>query len=283
MPDTVTTVSTQAPWGPQQKYLEEIFAEAEKNYKGPNPAYFPGQVTAALDPATKAAQDLMLSNATNAQTQADQAAATSKWMMTDAMDVSKNPYLQAAIQAAINPMMQNFYGAGGQMQQLRGGAGDAGQYGGSRQGIAEGIATRGLTQKIGDTSSQMSYQGYQSGLDAAKHALSLAPQTMKMQVAAPTMMDAVGTQRQAYEQKLIDDQIAKWNWEQNLPAEKLAVYRNTITGNYGGTGTATAPAGSSNPYLSAAGGALTGYSVGNMVGYPGVGAILGAAGGYFGA
>jgi hypothetical protein len=41
------------------------------------------------------------------------------------------------------------------------------------------------------------------------------------------------------QQALLDDALARWEWEQSLPAAKLSQYAGAIQGSYGGQGTST--------------------------------------------
>lgn len=278
---STTTVQKADPWAGQQSYLTDIFTEAQKQYQSPTPQYYSGPVTASADPLTLEAQQKLQTAAGTQDVVANNTAAANNFNMTDARDVNSNPYLQAAIQAAITPMVQNFNDAGGVMSNIRTEGVTNQQGGGSRQGVAEGIAASRLNQQIGDVASTMASQGYQSGLDASTKAIAVAPQVQSMLATPAQTLDAVGQQKQSYEQQAINDIIDKWNWEQNLPAAKLAQYQNTVQGNYGGTSsgmsTGTTPTASRNPIMGALGGAMSGMSLAPMLGLSGpVGAGIGA-------
>lgn len=90
----------------------------------------------------------------------------------DVLNPSSNPHLQAAIEAATRPTIENF-----QQQILPGLASEAitaGGYGGSRQGIAEGLAAGAATRQIGDMAANMSNANYQAGLQAMLGGLNTA-------------------------------------------------------------------------------------------------------------
>lgn len=82
----------------------------------------------------------------------------------DVLRPDSNPFLQQAIQAATTPIVQNFQER--VMPGIASEAVSAGGFGGSRQGVAEGIASRGMSQAVGDVASSMSNQNYQAGLQA---------------------------------------------------------------------------------------------------------------------
>jgi hypothetical protein len=276
---TTTTVQKADPWAGQQPYLTYGFEKAQQQYQTGAPQYYPGQITAGIDPLTELAQQNLVGTVPAMQDFTNLALASNAFSMGAGRDPQTNPYLQSAIQAAINPMLQNFNDAGGVMSAIRTGAQGAEQFGGSRQGIAEGIAASRLNQQIGDVAATMANQGYQGAQDAATRATALAPTTMNMLSAPSTTLDAVGAQRQMYEQQLINDAIQKWNWQQNLPANMLTNYMNLIQGNWGGTSTATSTGTSGyrrNPLMGALGGAMSGFTLGNMFEMGPLGAGVGA-------
>jgi hypothetical protein len=84
---------------------------------------------------------------------------------------TNNPYLKSAVDSAATRLTDNFNAS--VMPQIRGGAQEAGQYGSSRHGIAEGIAAKGLSQTVGDMSADMyskSYEGAQERNAASANA-----------------------------------------------------------------------------------------------------------------
>ena len=260
------TIQSAEPWKEQKPYLETLFKKAEANLNAPGPTYFPSAVSATATPETLAAQTQLKDAATAQQGVADSTAQSNAFNQNEARYVESNPYLQQAIDAAIRPVTQQFERTGGTQSQIRDAAQGAGQYGGTRQGVVEGIATGDYLSKVGDISSTMASQGYQAGLDASTRANAIAPQVSAMQTAPAATLDTVGQQKQAYEQQLIDDAIAKHNFEQNLPGAKLAQYQNLIQGGFGGssTGTTVGPGGMRPSGLAGmAGGAMSGFTIGS--------------------
>lgn len=91
--------------------------------------------------------------------------------LTAAGDPANNPFFQQAVQSAIRPVTEQF-----REQVLPGighGAQSAGQFGSSRQGIAEGIASRGYMDTVGDITANMGNAAYAQGLGALSNAGSL--------------------------------------------------------------------------------------------------------------
>jgi len=90
--------------------------------------------------------------------------ALSTLMDPNILNADSNPYLQSYMSAALHPLQDQY-----NTQIMPGIAGDAitaGGFGGSRQGIAEGLASKGLSQASGDVVSKMASEGYGQGLTA---------------------------------------------------------------------------------------------------------------------
>lgn len=80
------------------------------------------------------------------------------------LDPNSNMALQAATQAAIRPFIENFQT--NVMPGIASEAVSAGGFGGTRQGIAEGLASRALLQQTGDITANMANSAYTQGLQA---------------------------------------------------------------------------------------------------------------------
>jgi len=165
-------------WGPQQQYLQGLYGQAQNLF---------GQPTAANPAAGLATQiygqgapqvstqglDLTSQYATGgAQNLTNQAQQAFGQALT--ADPTQSPYFQNAVSAATRPMVEQF--TQNVIPQLRSGAVQGGTFGGSRRGLAEGMAATNLGRQIGDVASQMGQQAYGQGLQARTQALGLAPQ-----------------------------------------------------------------------------------------------------------
>lgn len=135
----------------------------------------------------------------------------------EALDPRTNPGLAGTIDAAVRPIYQNLTES--VLPSIRGdsamsssGAPSA-NYGGSRQGIAEGIATRGASTAAGDVAQKTAFSGYTSALDAMTKALGLVPSTAGAQTIPAGTSAAVGDAQQAQAQSEINasDQISNYN------------------------------------------------------------------------
>ncbi len=93
------------------------------------------------------------------------------------------------------------------------------------------------------------------GAQAAQGALGQYPSIMGAPLDMYGAMGTVGQQRRAMDQSAIDAAKAKYAYEAQLPVTGIQNYLAGISGEYGGTSTATGPAGP-NPLVSALAGGL---------------------------
>ena len=90
-------------------------------------------------------------------------------ILQNALDVEQNPAVQAYARAAIRPVEESLLER--VLPAIRGSSIQAGQYGGSRQGIAEGQAIGRFETAAGDITSRIMADAYGRGLDATTRAL----------------------------------------------------------------------------------------------------------------
>lgn len=277
-----STATTSVDLSPEQKELLGLAMPAFKNFAAFTPQRYQGPTVAGFDPAQTAGQEMALGAAGAQKTLADNAAnAVNFYTSGDIWNPSSNPYLQGAVDAAVRPITQNLTEV--QNPAIRGTSVTAG-YGGSRQGIAEGLASGRASQAIGDTASRLVQNQYDTNVRAQLQAAGLVPTVQQAQLAPALTTSGVGDVRQALAQTLLNEQAGNFNLDQMLqiaPYLQAKDLLSVIQGIPGGsitsssTGTATLP--KKSPWSSALGGAATGASLGSTFGPIGTG--VGAVGG----
>lgn len=185
-----------------------------------NPPNLPSAGTVApFDPAQTAGQEDILGAAApggSQQTLANTAAGGANFLGSGAaLDPSTNPALQDTINAATLPIQQNLTES--TLPAVRSAATQTGQFGSSRQGIAEGLAAGRASQAEGATAAGIANQGYQSGLDAMIKNLALIPQTQQAQLAPGLATSGVGDVRQSMSQQLLGEKNLYEQYPQLLP------------------------------------------------------------------
>jgi hypothetical protein len=276
------------------------------------PTYYPGSTVANLSPEQIAAQQGVTDTANRQQGQITDYVSqflnrgTTPGVQTDArLDDALgfalggaleegNPYLQNMIDTATRPLTENF--TQNVLPTLGSAAQRAGAFGGSRQGIVEGLAAGETAKAIGDVSSGLSYDAYNRALQLMETGIGagvsmrgqdvqdrattvneqlardqLLPSMLNLEYMPQQMLDAVGIDKRAYDQQLIDADIARHNFGQNIDAERLAQYAAILSGQTtggimaGGGSTTTTKTPNASSLQNALGGAASGAALGSML------------------
>lgn len=184
--------------------------------------------------------------------------------------------LTGAINASNNALDFNY---GTQVApQVRQGATDAGQYGSTRHGVAEGLALSQLSQQKMNAANTMAFQDQQAYNQNRLGVLgNLSTITKGLNSGNGLQFDA-GQLQQTQDQNEINGALQKWAYENNASLNDLLAYQQLISGNYGGTttGVSKGGGGGGSGALGAIG-TIGGAVVGSFFGAPTVGAAAGGA------
>tara|TARA_Y100000310_G_scaffold336168_1_gene420011 strand:- start:32 stop:916 length:885 start_codon:yes stop_codon:yes gene_type:complete len=281
--ETVTTTQQQT-LAPQQQELLDLVIPRARQFVNQPPEVFPGPTVAGFNPFQRAAQSSALETASNVMPDAiNDVLRSQAFMMGPVLNPATNPALQQATAAAIRPIQEQFTES--VLPNIRQEAVGAGQFGGNRQQIAEGIASRGFLRQVGDTSAQLQNQAYAQNLEAMTRAMLFAPQALNLSLMPAQVAGAVGDVRQQQEQQFINEAAQKWMSQQILPfaaAQDVGSLAFGIGGG-GGVSSATGPGLQTSPFQAATGLGTLGFLVGSSI--PGsttggpIGAALGALAG----
>lgn len=258
--NTTNTVQKADPWAGQQPYLRDIFAQAQQLNNSSGPQLYPGQTVAGLAPSEQLAQQYAFGAAQSEQMpMVRQAADANQFLLGDVLRADSNPYMADYAKGAISPIFEELRQS--TLPAIRSGAIASGQFGGGAQRINEALAIDKATQNALNTTSQIYSDAYGQNLEALQRGVALAPQTASSALIPAQTFSAIGSQNRAYEQALMDDAARRFEYEQQLPWNKLAAYQGLVQGNFGGTGIATSTGGSSggSSLLGAAGAGLSTY------------------------
>lgn len=195
----------------------------------------------------------------------------------NSLDVGNDPYLKRASEAAINPIYKNL------SEVILPQIGDqnivSGTFGGDRQGITQVQAIDATNKQALDTTSLMYANALQNAYGNVRQtAASLPAITTGLESPVQTLFNT-GQIMEGYNQRVLNDQIARFAYEQNLPFDMAQRYWGMLSGSpMGGTSTITPPGGGGiSPWQGALGGAAAGYSAYPAGGWysAGAGALLG--------
>lgn len=215
---------------------------------------------ADFNPTQLAAQSQALGAAGQQSSLAGQGAGFSDWLFSGAaLDPNSNPALQATISAATRPIFEGLTQVA--LPQIRGEARSTGNFGSSKQGIAEGLASQGASQAAGDVGTNIAYQGYQSGLDAMMRNLGLLPSTLGSMTAGAATTGAVGDAQYGLTQGRLTEEQSRYMQQQLMPlsiGQELLAALGAIPG---GSTVSKTSGGGASPFSQVLGAGLTAASM----------------------
>ena len=229
--------TTSEPWTGIQPYLTKGYAEAAGIYDTFSPQYYSGQTQAQFSPDQLTAQAGVRDWATQGAPTVMNPALSAYQYGTgpQVLDVANNPYVQGMAQGAVSDVMSQL---APEMANIRSGAIQSGGYGGSRQGIAEGLALGGAADAATRAAADIYGNAYGQGLQQQLGTLGMTGDIMSAGFQPYTALAASGLDQQQREQALINDAMAKFQFEQALPYERLSQYTGALGGTSGLLGSA---------------------------------------------
>jgi hypothetical protein len=256
----VNTVSNTDPPEYAKPYLTSLLERADAEYGSNRPNYFPNSTVVPFAPQSELALRMTEQEAlagspitTNAQDLAN------RTIMGDFV-MASNPYFQNAYQAAANPVIQNINS----------------QF--SKAGrLGSGANADVLSRSLADLSGSMAYKNF-SDERARQMATAGAAQGFRdMSFADPSRLAQVGAAREQMSQAQLQDEINRFNFDQNVERQKLQDYAALVRGGtLGGTSTTQQPT-YYNPAANYLGLGLGAAALGNAL-LPGQGGLLGRIG-----
>lgn len=239
-----STTTTQQQLSPEQQqilgFTTPIFQSYFNGQGGVNAQPYGGQTLADVNPLQSIGQSMAYGTATGPVQGAVDATLKGTNFLTsgDVLKPGTNPGLQGTLDAATRQLTDNFQQS--IMPSIRDDATLAGGYGGSGQGIATGIAAKGLEQQVGDTTSQLLAQNYQSGLDAMSKGLAFAPSNIQAAFTPSTAVSGIGDVQNQQQQQSINDLINKYYTQSFYPLQLAEEIAGVAMGMPGGSATSAA-------------------------------------------
>jgi hypothetical protein len=276
-------------------YLTQGLQRAQSLFlTGQQPEFFPGQTYVSPSAATTesiAQQEAIARQQSPVLQQAQQAYTSSLGQVGQTAAggfLNANPYQQAMMEAATRPLTQQF------SQSVLPGISSlysrSGRLGSGAMERALGTATEAYGRSLGDITANIAGTQYQQERGLQQQAqmqqaqlAGLAPQFYGQQFLPSQTLAQVGAQQEAIAAQPLQEQLARYQFGQQLPYQQLQGYLSSVygtpLGSYG-TQTTNAPT-----YQNRGAGVLGGGIAGGLGGYalgqafPSIGAGYGAAGG----
>lgn len=292
-PATTTTVQQSNPWSGQQPYLTDLFAKAQGQYNTGVPSYFPGSTVTPFASETEQAMAMQADRARSGSPimvagnqqltdtlQGDYLASNPAYSLLNSNAqgdyLNNNPYIDQTVDRALGKVRGSLdsqfaqggrYGSGLHKTALAGAYGDtaASMYGQNYANERQNQlgATNAMGQLYGDERTKQ------------LQSMMFAPQMANQDYVDAQQLAAVGGAKEGMSQANLNEQLNRWNFDQNKYSDALARYSQLVQGNYGGSGssTSTSPT-NTNSMASGLGGALSGAMMGSALSsmIPGMGA-----------
>jgi glutaredoxin-related protein len=310
------------PWGPQKEYLQDIYSQAAELYNTYSSQYPAFSTTAPQSGYTQAGmgalgdfagsdfnqniinqgQDVIsgLTNASNPNVNpqlyfGSQIGQGATDYLNSFLNPSQprgiDPNTQGLIDSYLNTSNRNFNES--VLPQTQMNALQANAYGGSRQGVAEGIARRGLAETQDATIANMISQqynqdrnfglsaanqayntlgaGFEQGLSGLTRAGTLLPSMQSLPLQGYNAILQAGQLDQAYLDAQAQEQMARYMYAQDQPYQALQQYMGAINGGGSPGSFSTITGGPESGGLSGAlGGALSGAGMAGAAGVLGM-------------
>ena len=290
-----TTTSTSSIDPALLPYLTQGLQRAQSLFlTGKQPEFFPGQTYVSPSAATTEAiaqQEQLARQQSPVLQQAQQAYQASMGQVGQTAAggfLNANPYQQAMMEAATRPLTQQFSQA--VLPGISSLYSRSGRLGSGAMERALGTATEAYGRSLGDITANIAGTQYQQerGLQqqaqlAQSQLAGLAPQFYSQQFLPSQTLAQVGAQQEAIAAQPLQEQLARYQFGQQLPYQQLQGYLSSVygtpLGSYG-TQTTNAPT-----YQNRGAGILGGGLAGGLGGYalgqafPAIGGTYGALGG----
>ena len=251
------TVQTQSSVDPFiNPFYQTGLEEAERLYDDGGPGYYPGSTVVGMSPERQQALSMTRDRALGGSPLTQGAQGYTQNVLGGQF-LGQNPFLQQALNPTFDAITDR---VNSQFSQ-------SGRYG-------SGAHADVLSQNLADTGGQLAYQNYQQERGRQDAASRIAPQMADLDYGNYDRLQGVGAQREAQSGMQLQDNVARYQFEQTQPQQNLADYLTAVRGGTFGQ-TQTQPV-FQNKGAGALGGALGGAQLGSMMG---INPLFGAIGG----
>lgn len=217
---TQTTVQKSDPWSGVQPYLTDIFSQAQNQYRSNQPQYFPNQTYVNFAPQTTQALGLAQNRALQGSPVNTSAQDALTFQNQGGFLNAQNPYfsnMADSITQAVRPAVDSQFES-------------SGRYGSGAHSYSVADA---LAKNIGN----LAFNNYGQERGLQQQGFSLSPTLANQDYTDIGQLAKVGQSYQDQNSAALNDAINRWNFQQNLPFNKLSQYSQLTQGGIGAGGT----------------------------------------------
>lgn len=207
-------------------FVEFGLQESKALYQQPGPDYYPYQTYVSPSQQTQAALQATQNRAL-AGNPLVPAAQQQLQNTIQGQFLGNNPYLAQAMAGGAAVATQNYLDA---IKQGQSGAALSGRYGSGAMFDQQNRAQQNLANALSQQAGQLLYQNYANERQAQQAAISQAPQMAMADYQDINQLLTAGQTAEDYQRQALESDIARFEYEQNLPYTKL---QNFLSAAYG--------------------------------------------------
>jgi hypothetical protein len=240
-----------------QPYLKYGLEEAQRLYQAGGPQYYQGQTYVGPSAATQTGLQALEARA-QAGSPLTAAAQNQLYGTIQGDYLGGNPFFQGAFQPAAQAATNAFNTAIGNVTSA---ASKAGRYGSGAMQNLQGAAAGELAKSLTGTAGQLAYQNYANERARQQQATFGAPELAQADYADINKQLAAGQLGEGYQQQALQADMARYNYNQQLPQAQLTNYLNQAYGFPAGRTSTTQTPYYTNPTATALGTGLLGVQL----------------------
>jgi hypothetical protein len=207
-----------------QEKVDYGLSEAQKLYQSQNPQYYPGQTWIDPSAQTQAALQATQNRALMGNPLLP-AAQQQQQNVIGGQYLQNNPYFNQALQGAAQASTQQYYDA---INQATSGAAGAGRYGSNAMQEQQQRAAGQLANALTNQAGQLAYSNYGAERARQEAAAANAPGLAQADYFDINQLLQAGQIGEGYQQNALEGDVARFNFQQNAPYEKLAKYLESV-------------------------------------------------------
>jgi hypothetical protein len=207
-------------------YVQYGLNEAVDLYKSGVPNYYPGQTFISPSEQTQAGLQAQQTRALQGNPLLP-AAQQQQQSVIGGQYLANNPFFNQALQGAGQAATSQYFDA---INQAQSGASQAGRYGSGAQENLFNRAGTTLANTLANTAGNLAYQNYGAERGRQEAAAMNAPQLAMADYGDIAQLRDVGQTAEDYQQAALQGDIARFDFEQNLPYQKLSNLLGAVYG-----------------------------------------------------
>ena len=207
-------------------YVTYGLNEAKNLYQSNTPQYYQGQTWVDPSSQTQAALQAAQNRAIAGNPLLPQAQQQQQDVLSGKY-LQNNPYFNQAMQGAAQGATSAYNQA---IQGVNSSASASGRYGSNAQANAANMANTTLANSLSNAYGNLAYQNYGAERSRQEAAAAGAPALANADYGDINQLMRVGQIGEGYQNQALQGDINRFNYQQNLPYQKLAAYASTMTG-----------------------------------------------------